>query len=133
MSESQSTHRLCTKPCGPIRHVLLCMILVVPVSYQVGAQDTPVWHEPRADISFRIEKDDTQALIPSVSLLDVCPDSFMACRMSCAATFRKAVCRSIWADRRICSLAGSVALAWSAIRFRALSTFCGDIRRPVLD
>jgi len=37
-------------------------------------QEPPVWHVPQADLRFRIEKDDAQSMVPSISLLDVMPD-----------------------------------------------------------
>jgi hypothetical protein len=36
--------------------------------------DSSVWHVPQADLRIHIEKDNTQSMVPSLSLLDVMPD-----------------------------------------------------------
>src|SRR5437763_1146436 len=49
-------------------------------------------------------------------LLDAWPAASMAnCTPLFSVNFRSIVCRSTWADSRICSLAGSLAPAWRAM------------------
>jgi len=77
MSDSRRTISQRLKRHDLIAYVLLCVAVILYVSVPVCAQDATAvspWHEPRADICFRIEKDESQALVPSLSLLDVAPD-----------------------------------------------------------
>ena len=58
-------------------YVLLYLLIILCLCANVRSQDAAdslAWHEQDAVLRFRVEKDDTQSLIPNVSLLDVEPD-----------------------------------------------------------
>ena len=59
------------------KHILFWIALVLFFSAGVQSQGTSsssAWRQKNAELRFRIEKDYTHSLIPSVSLLDVVPD-----------------------------------------------------------
>ncbi|MHC4701926.1 MAG: NPCBM/NEW2 domain-containing protein, partial [Planctomycetota bacterium] len=59
------------------KHVMFGVMLLLFLSAGVQAQGSSslsTWHQKNAELRFRIEKDYTHSLIPSISLLDVTPD-----------------------------------------------------------